>query len=149
MNGRDVRYALPCAVISASSGTVALPGDQKGRTDDYTAHMKTGAERIGGRLSIEADVCLWEEDPQTARSGAEAAAMTRQSRCGCVSVLLPKARDRCVRCANLRYNRANETAVEGHDGRERLGGGINEAGPARFEAPNAVDSGAACQEDVG
>ena len=54
--------------------------------------------------------------------------MTRQARCGSVSALLPKVWDRCVRFANLRYNRANETAVEGHNGGDN---GLEEASMKR------------------
>lgn len=63
--------------------------------------------------------------------------MTRQARCGSVSALPPKVWDRCVRFANLRYNRANESAVEGHDGATTAWRSVNEAGPARFEAIEA------------
>ena len=54
--------------------------------------------------------------------------MTRPARCGCVFLLLPKVWDRCVHFANLRYNRANETAVEGHDGDDS---GLEEASMKR------------------
>ena len=54
--------------------------------------------------------------------------MTRPARCGSVSVLLPKAWVRCVLFVNLRYNRANETAVEGHDGDDN---GLEEASMKR------------------
>jgi len=56
--------------------------------------------------------------------------MTRPARCGCVFVLLPKVWGRCVLLANLRYNRANETAAEGYDGN---GGGLEEASMKRGE----------------
>ena len=42
--------------------------------------------------------------------------MTRPVRCGSVSALLAKVWDRCIHFANLRYNRANETAAEGYEG---------------------------------
>jgi hypothetical protein len=56
--------------------------------------------------------------------------MTRPARYGSVFVLLPKVWDRCVLLANLRYNRANETAAEGYDGN---GGGLEEASMKRGE----------------
>jgi len=56
--------------------------------------------------------------------------MTHPARCGCVSVLLLKVWDRCVLLANLRYNRANETAAEGYD---EHGGGMEEASMKRGE----------------
>jgi hypothetical protein len=56
--------------------------------------------------------------------------MTHPARCGCVSVFLPKVWDRCVLLANLRYNRANETAAEGYDGND---GGLEEASMKRGE----------------
>ena len=41
--------------------------------------------------------------------------MTRPVRC-CLLSFLSKGRSRCVVFADLRYNRANETAAEGYDG---------------------------------
>ena len=56
--------------------------------------------------------------------------MTRPPRCDSVFVLLSKVWGRCVLLANLRYNRANETAAEGYDGN---GGGLEEASMKRGE----------------
>ena len=42
--------------------------------------------------------------------------MTCPACCGSVSLVLAKGQGRCVLFANLRYNRANETAAEGHGG---------------------------------
>ena len=55
--------------------------------------------------------------------------MTRPARC-CVPLLSPEGRSRCVVSADLRYNRANETAAEGYDGD---GGGLEEASMKRGE----------------
>ena len=41
--------------------------------------------------------------------------MTRPARC-CVPLLSSEGRSRCALSADLRYNRANETAAEGHGG---------------------------------
>jgi len=54
--------------------------------------------------------------------------MTRQARYGSVSALLSKVCGQCVLFANLRYNRANETAAEGHDGDDS---GLEEASMKR------------------
>jgi hypothetical protein len=54
--------------------------------------------------------------------------MTRPTRCGYLSLPFPKDWGRCVLCANLRYNRANETAAEEHDGHS---GGYREASMKR------------------
>jgi len=56
--------------------------------------------------------------------------MTRPPRCDSVFVLLSKVWGRCVLLANLRYNRANETAAEGYDGHS---GGLEEASMKRGE----------------
>ena len=54
--------------------------------------------------------------------------MTRPVRCGSVSALLAKVWDRCIHFANLRYNRANETAAEGYEGDDS---GLEEASMRR------------------
>ena len=54
--------------------------------------------------------------------------MTRPVRCCCASALLAKVWDRCIHFANLRYNRANETAAEGYDGDDS---GLEEASMKR------------------
>lgn len=54
--------------------------------------------------------------------------MTRPTRCGCVPLPYAKGWGRCVLSANLRYNRANETAAEGHG---EYSGGFQEASMKR------------------